>query len=131
VDGAIREFYGRLLACLNDPAFRDGQWRLLACRPAWEGNPSSDAFVAFSWTGPEDRRRLVAVNYAGHRSQCTVELPWDDLAGRAWRLADRMGTETYDRTGEDLATRGLYLDMPAWGYHVFSVERSDSEEIPR
>ena len=50
-------------------------------------------------------------------------MPWGDLAGRAWRLADRMGSDRYDRTGEELATRGLYLDLPPWGYHVFSVDR--------
>ena len=131
VDGALRDFYARLLSCLKDPSFRDGRWQLLACRPAWEGNPSSDAFVAFAWTGPEDRRRLVAVNYAGHRSQCFLEMPWGDLAGRAWRLVDRMGSDRYDRGGEELATRGLYLDLPAWGYHVFSVEPIDSKEILR
>jgi len=32
----------------------------------------------------------------------------------------------YDRSGDDLSERdlylGLYLDMPTWGYHVFAVE---------
>ena len=122
VDEAIRAFYDRLLVCLKDPAFREGRWRLLDVRPAWQGNDSSDAFVAFSWTGPGQLRRLVAVNYAGHRSQCYVVPPWDDLAGRAWRLADRMAPDVYDRSGDDLAAGGLYLDIPAWGYHVFAVE---------
>jgi len=27
----------------------------------------------------------------------------------------------YDRDGSDLASRGLYLDVPAWGYHVFEM----------
>jgi hypothetical protein len=27
----------------------------------------------------------------------------------------------YERDGGDLARRGLYLDLPAWGHHVFSV----------
>jgi hypothetical protein len=122
VDGAMRDFYDRLLACLRDPAFRDGRWRLLECRPAWEGNPSCDDFVAFAWTGPGDRRRLIAVNYAPHFSQCRVAMPWEDLGARTWRLADRMGPDAYDRSGDELVSRGLYLDLPAWGYHVFGVE---------
>ena len=121
VDEAIRSFYGRALACLKDPAFRDGIWQLLACRPAWEGNASSDDFIAFAWTGPGEGRRLVAVNYSEHASQCYVGLPWSDLPGRAWRLADRMGDAVYERPGDDLAERGLYLDIPAWAYHVFDV----------
>jgi hypothetical protein len=118
----IARSYDALLACLKDPPYRDGRWQLLEARRAWEGNGSHDAFVAFSWSGPGESRRLVAVNYAPHRSQCYIALPWPDVGGRAWRLADRLGQAVYDRDGTDLAARGLYLDMPAWGCHAFAVE---------
>jgi hypothetical protein len=121
-DASIADFYDRLLACLNDPAFRDGRWQLLDARPAWKGNGSNDAFIAFSWTGPGGRRRLVAVNYAGHQSQCYVTLPWGDLAGQSWRLHDQLGGAIYDRDGADLAAQGLYLDLPPWGYHAFDAQ---------
>ena len=121
VDTSLCVFYEGLLECLKDPAFRDGDWQLLECRPAWEGNGTSDDFVAFSWTGPGDRRRLVAVNYSDHPSQCYVTLPWSDLEGQTWRLRDLIGLSTYDREGVSLMQQGLYLDMPAWGYHVFGV----------
>jgi hypothetical protein len=120
-DPAISAFYDRLLACLRDPAFRDGHWQLLDARPAWEGNGSNDAFIVSSWTGPDDSRRLILVNYAGHQSQCYAALPWGDLAGRTWRLQDRLGEAVYDRDGADLAARGLYLDLPPWGYHAFAM----------
>ena len=32
-----------------------------------------------------------------------------------------MGPASYDRDGSDLVSRGLYLDLPPWGYHVFEV----------
>jgi hypothetical protein len=124
-DAGLAAFYEGLLECLKDPAFRDGQWQLLECRPAWDENPTSDDFVAFSWTGPGDRRRLVVVNYSGHQSQCYLVMPWGDLAGRHWYLTDRLGTDAYDRIGDDLAGKGLYLDMPAWGTHVFAVSCPD------
>ena len=117
----IAAFYDGLLECLKDPAFRDGHWQLLECRPAWDGNGTWDSFVAFSWTGPGEERRLVAVNYADHQSQCYVAMPWRDLDGRTWRLQDLTGPAVYDRPGGDLTWQGLYLDMPAWGYHVFAV----------
>jgi len=66
--------------------------------------------VAFSWTGPGDRRRMVTVNYAGHRSQCYVGMPWSDR-GRNWRLADRWAP-TSTIGGRRLAAKGHYLDMP-------------------
>lgn len=119
---AMAMFYDRLMTELKSAAFRDGRWQLLEARPAWEGNRSNDAFVIFSWTGPGSRRRLVAVNYAPHPSQCYVSLPWDDLAGQIWQLHDRLNAIVYDRDGDDLADRGLYLDIPAWGYNVFRAE---------
>ena len=120
----IAAFYDGLLECLKDPAFRDGGWQILACHPAWDGNGTWNDFVAFSWTGPGDLRRLVAVNYAPHQSQCYVVTPWHDLERRVWRLDDLTGPAIYDRHGEDLTRQGLYLDMPAWGYHVFAVSHA-------
>jgi hypothetical protein len=37
------------------------------------------------------------------------------------RLKDVMGPASYDRDGSELLSRGLYLDVPAWAYHVFDV----------
>ena len=125
-DASIAAFYDRLLACLRERAFRDGRWQLLDAHPAWQGNGSNDAFIAFAWSGPGDERRLVAVNYAAHQSQCYVAMPWQDLGGRRWRLRDRLGSASYERDGNDLAARGLYLDMPAWGYHAFEVSSTPS-----
>jgi len=124
-DAGIAAFYDGLLECLKDPAFRDGDWQRLECHPAWDGNDTWDSFVAFSWTGPGKRRRLVTVNYAGHQSQCYVATPWRDLDGRIWRLQDRTGPAVYDRDGGDLTRQGLFLDMPAWGYHVFAVSPAE------
>ncbi|HET6859279.1 MAG TPA: alpha-amylase family glycosyl hydrolase [Streptomyces sp.] len=117
----LQQFYVDLLAVLRQPALRDGQWSVLECVPAWEGNPTWDAFLAWCWRGSDGQRRLVAVNYAGHRSQCYVRRPCPELAGRAVRLEDLTGPATYDRDGHDLDARGLYLDLPPWGYHAFDV----------
>ncbi len=102
--------------------FLDGHWHLLDTRPAWEGNASNRVLAVFSWAGSGDFRRLVVANNAGHPSQCYVSLPWNDLTGRSWRLEDRLGPEVYIRDGDDLATRGLYLDIPAWGCQAFELE---------
>ena len=91
VDPKLQQFYERLLAVLRQPAVRDGQWQLLECVPAWEGNWTWDCFVAFAWQGPGGERLLVAVNYAPNQSQCYVRLPFADLAGSQWRLQDQTG----------------------------------------
>jgi hypothetical protein len=120
-DEALFSFYDGLVLCLKNSVLRDGNWQLLEARPAWDGNQSNDAFIAFSWTGPGNDRRLVVVNYAGHQSQCYLSLPWSDLDGNAWRLRDEMSPAVYDRNGDELTTRGMYFDMPPWGYHVLDV----------
>ncbi len=120
-DDALGRFYDRLLALLRQPSLRDGQWRLLDCAPAWEGNWTSDCLIAWCWQGGDGQRRLIAVNYAGNQSQAYVRLPFPDLDGRAVRLEDRMGPASYDRDGHDLVSRGLYLDVPPWSYHVFEL----------
>ena len=37
----------------------------------------------------------------------------------------------YDRSGDDLTERGLYLDMPAWGHQVFDVSVADERRSVR
>ena len=121
VDSAISSFYRQLLALLRLPAIRSGQWQLLECISAWEGNPTAAQFLAFAWDGSQGEKLLVTVNYGPTQGQCYVSLPWNDLTDRVWNLSDQLSPARYERDGLDLATRGLYLDMPAWGYHVFDV----------
>ena len=121
VDREQKSFYERLFACMRRPETRDGDWRLLETHPAWEGNPTWDRFIAFSWEHA-GARLLAAVNYGPTQGQCVVDLAFGDLAGRTWLLHDLMNPTTrYERDGDELARRGLYLDMPAWGHHVFEV----------
>ncbi len=122
LDSSIATFYNCLIDILKDSAFREGNWQLLEADHAWQGNESYASFIIFSWSGPGSLRRLVVVNYADIQGQCYVHLPWDDLAGRTWKLLDRLGPAIYERNGDDLSKQGLYLDLPAWGVHVFEVD---------
>jgi hypothetical protein len=120
-DAGLRGFYEGLLGVLRHPTVRDGQWRLLECVPAWEGNWTWECCLAWSWEGPDGERLLIAVNYADHQSQCYVRPALPGPAGRTVRLKDLTGGASYDRDGGELEARGLYVDLPAWGYHVFDV----------
>jgi hypothetical protein len=121
IDAALQQFYDRLLAVLKQPVVRDGRWQLLECVPAWDGNWTWDGFLASAWEGAGERR-LIAVNYAANQGQCYVRLPFPNLAGRSVRFEDLMGTASYDRSGSDIVSAGLYLDVPPWGYHVFDMK---------
>ncbi len=125
IDPRLEQFYQRLLAVLREPVVRDGQWQVLDCTPAWEGNWTWDCFLVFAWQGPGDERLLVTVNYAPNQSQCRVRLPFADLGNSHWRLKDLMGDATHDREGKDLQARGLYLDESPWKACVFSLTKHD------
>jgi hypothetical protein len=120
-DQELRQFYDRLLAVLRQPAVRNGQWQLLECQSAWEGNWTWDCFVACTWQGAGGERLLVTVNFAPNQSQCYVRLPFADLDGRSWRIEDQMEGAVYDRDGSDLQRHGLYLDVPPWQTSVFAL----------
>jgi hypothetical protein len=128
VDQRLQQFYDRLLTALKLPAVRDGEWQLLECRPAWEGNWTWDCFVAYAWQGADGTRVLATVNDAPNQSQCYVALPFafGDLAGVEWRLADQIEGAVYDRDGSDLQNRGLYVDATPWQASVFTLTRRSS-----
>ena len=122
-DESLKCFYERLLAILRYHAARDETWRSLDCVPAWEGNESQDNFIACEWRGIDGQRMLVVVNYSAQQSQCYVRLPFDELRNNTWSLRDAMSDAVYERNGPDLVSRGLYMDVPKWHYHVFYMER--------
>ena len=121
VDQEVSKFYDRLLAALRQPAFRDGQWQLLGCTPAWDGNWTHDCFIVSAWQGAGDGRFVVAVNFAPNQSQCHVRLPFANLAGKQWSLQDQLAPLTYAWNGDDLVNQGLFLDMAPWQACVFRV----------
>jgi glycosidase len=120
-DPVLVDFYRRLLATLQEEEVRNGRWQLLECQPAWDGNPSWEHFIAFAWDGGSEGRQLVVVNYGPTRGQCLVQLPFDWLRDRKFLLRDLMSPVRYDRDGNDLLTKGLYLDEAEWAYHVFEM----------
>jgi glycosidase len=120
IDRRLKSFYDRLLDVLRHPVVRKGQWQLLECASAWEGNWTRDCFVAFAWQGLDGERLLVAVNYAPNQSQCYIRLPWDELKGRSWQMTDLFTGQIYERSGDEMCNPGLYVDLPPWGFHILT-----------
>ncbi len=118
----ISEFYEGLLKVLCKPIFKNGAWQWLVCKPAWEGNVSWDAFIAHSWEGSRGERIIIVVNYTPHPSQCYVHLPFPEIKNSTVRLEDLLSPVLYEREGNDLLERGLYLDIGPWSFHIFNME---------
>src|SRR5215472_10474220 len=118
LDAELRDFYRRLVDAVHASGVRDGEWRLLDST-GWPDNPTSENLVAWCWADAE--RYLIVVNLSDQPAQAHVELPWDDLAGRRWRLSELLGDVTYEREGAELAGAGLFVALGGWRWHLLSV----------
>ena len=115
-------FYNRILDILRYPVFRNGKWQLADCTPAWDGNSSNYNFISFVWQGENSEKMLVVVNYSSDQGQCYINLPFSDIDEATWLVHDHISGITFEREGNDLKTKGMYLDEPAWRIYVFSLE---------
>ncbi len=118
VDEELRAFYRRLLPVLAAEPLRSGEWQLCSVE-GWPDNRSCENLVAWCWRSRKERV-LVVVNLDDAAAQGRVRLPWDDLAGNLWRMTDRLAGADYERAGDEIASNGLYVDLPPWGCHFLS-----------
>jgi len=123
VDESLRSFYDRLLAFLSDPVFHEGEWALVE-RSGWERNTTWQQLVGWGWRGAS--RTLVVVNLGDEPAEGHVAVPWDDLRGTTWRLADAADGQRYERAGDDLRD-GLYVALAPWRWHLFDLSPVDPE----
>jgi hypothetical protein len=117
----LERFYYKLLGILCQPIFQSGNWKLLNCTPAWEGNQSNDSYLCFLWEGGSEERMLVLVNYAGHFSQGYVQLAFDSLGQNRWCLHDLLSDIEYMYPGSELKAKGIYFDEAPWKTYVFNM----------
>ena len=122
VNAAAAKIYEELLTTLQRTAVGHGKSELLSPRAAWPGNATSQSFIIVQWQAQPPTFDLVVVNLAPHRSQCYVPLTVPGLAERNWAMKDLLGTESYERVGEDLTRAGLYLDLPEHVAQLFHFE---------
>jgi hypothetical protein len=126
-DEHLEVFYRKLLDLLHWHVFKNGEWKLADCIPAWEGNLSNWNYISFAWQGKQDEKILVAINYSPEFSQCFVKLPFHDLAANSWSLHDLMSGNIYGRDGDELNEKGLYLDEPGWKVFVLLLTQDESD----
>jgi hypothetical protein len=127
MDPQIAEFYQRLLEALRLEVFRKGEWKLLNCKEAWEGNSTDKNFLAFLWSTPE-QAILITVNYASYKGQCYVDM--SDLTRFSW-LYDRDSITfvdimrdglSFERNAEEIVQSGLFLDEEGYNYHIYLIK---------
>jgi hypothetical protein len=124
INKVLKDFYDRLINILSREIVRNGNWKLLECFSAWEGNYTFDSFIISNGNNSSGEHLLVCVNYSDHQSQCYVRL--DKINGGQWRLKDLMSEVIYNRARDEMQSKGLYLDMKPWQYHVFEMNKISS-----
>ncbi len=114
-DSHLQAFYHQLLAVVKESGLREGAWQLCE-RTGWPDNNTYLNLVAWCWD-LDEARYLVVINLSEYQSQARIQLPWNNLAGRAWRLTDVLSGDTFEREGDEMHVTGLYVDLPAWKFH--------------
>jgi hypothetical protein len=122
VDQELQEFYGKLVAAIDNPVFRGGQWKLCE-HTGWIDNATYQNIVAWRWER-DGERYLIVVNLSEHPAQAHIHAGWNDLAGQTWTLNDALSGVTYERSGDEMLAPGLYVDLAPWGCHFMSWHRS-------
>jgi len=121
-DEELQAFYRQFLAAVGREPFRSGAWQLCAV-VGWPDNRSGENLVAWCWKGGEERR-LVVVNLSAAPAQGLLRVPWDELPGHDWQLAELLGTENFLRSGDEMRGPGIYIDLPPWEYHLLACTRA-------
>ena len=122
-DPVLHEFYCRLLRATDDEAFRLGQAVRLEPVSAWPGNGTNEAVLARLWVGQHRQLRLAIANLTGEPAQAYIPMALPEFAGKNIRLEDQLDDVVYERSGDDLLVRGLYVDLPPHGSHLFRISR--------
>jgi len=117
--GVVR-FYDRLLKICNDPAFHEGEWRLVEVGQGWEGNETHHNLLAWFWRY-EEQIKIVVVNYSPDQAQAWLQLPLSLQKTESMILRDELNDATYVRDTEELRHRGLYIDLNPWHAHSFDL----------
>jgi hypothetical protein len=128
-DDEVKQFYLRLLKAVNDEVFKSGEWRLCECR-GWPDNLSYRNLLAWCWRLDADFR-IVVVNYCDSRSQGLVRLPMNDLHDKSVLLEDAFSDACHSRSGAEMFQVGLFVNLPAWGYHFFKVHDATGTAMDR
>ncbi len=114
-DLATQTFYAKLLSALRAPIFRDGEWQLCE-RSGWPDNSSFQQLIAWSWV-KSPNRYLIVVNLSENRAQAQVRVPWEEARGATVHLLDALSDASFDRSGAEMLSPGLYVELGAWGCH--------------
>ena len=84
------------------------------------------AITAVQWQryGEVKAFDLVVVSNSKERVQGNIKITAQGVKNGTWLLQDRLSPERWERDGDDLASHGLYVDLPPHAAQIFSFLRA-------
>lgn len=126
-DPKVQAFYSQLLSLMAAEDIRESLWQLLTPSEAWAGNFTHQDFIVILRSSTQTGTHLCIVNFSPHQSQCLVPLPKDTIPEAEIRLVDLFSKTEFIRSGIDLQSSGLFVDLPGWGYHWMHFQPLQAE----
>jgi glycosidase len=118
-DAGMWSFYRTILGAIHEVP-SNAEWKLCEV-DGWPDNQSCHNLIAYCWKFP-GKVILTVVNYCSAPSQGKVKLLCDYGRGQNIKFNDLFGKDTFIRNGSELASDGLFVELPAWGFHFLSIE---------
>ncbi len=117
------DFFQRILTALAQSTVGRGGWHVVESRPTWQGDHTHRDIFAFLW-GDGEARDLAVVNLSPASSEAFLAIKFPLVAGRTWRLADRLSNEVYDRDGDEMSGGGLFVRLHPHQVQLFALSRA-------
>lgn len=118
VQPCIKELYDRILSITREEIFKNGDWTLLEPGKSWYNNETYANLLAWEWRCGNERR-LIVINYSDTLSTCRLKL---DISGYPENIVfkDLMNDQSYLRSGEEIVSEGLYIELKPYQSHIFA-----------
>lgn len=119
-DPKIQKLYQILFSTIEHSSIGRGTGTVLPPLSAWDENDTHKWMLLIKWQSDTTSFTLVVANFAPHRSHCYVPLNVANIASHNWQMGDLLSEEQYQRSGEDLQSLGLFLDVGAYAAQCFN-----------
>lgn len=116
----LAEFYKALLSSINDPCFHHGDWHWLEAGSTEENNPTNQYLLCWYWSY-QRKIKLIVVNYAELCSQGRISIPNLDDFNETLIFRDRLNNQKYEISKAEFTSKGLYVYLEAFKFHLFDV----------
>ena len=120
----LLEFYQKLLNVASAEELTKGKWALCKIEPINTENYTYTNLISYQWMSKE-QYHLIVVNYSPNPAQGHVRIEELNYDTYDWIFTDLLTQKRFIYKGKDLDTYGLYVDLSAWGGHIFYIKRID------